>query len=192
MRDHGVSSSDIERARELSRRLAFPSRQGSAQAVDTTAYIRFPAVVQERPGRAVEATTTSTSAVPTPAVSERASAASWEDLLAWLAEQLGAEAAFIVDNQGFVIANRGKIPSDGFEALGAEVYMSFEQLERVDTLAGRLIWIELEFTRRRLTALRARVPGREQMLFVAINSSAEHAGQKAAIERIVLDGMARL
>lgn len=201
MKDRDVSSSDIECAREISRRLsAFGAKTDSPADAPAavTEYVRF-SNAPSRTERNAKATVTVLEKEPPANAPEiepfpplPRDTGSWEALLAWTADRFEAESAFIVDNQGFVIANRGKIPSDGFEALGAEVYLAFEQLERLDPLAGRLLWLDLEFTRRRISALRAKVPNREQMVFVAVNSSSAHIPHRAKIENSILDTMTKL
>ncbi len=75
---------------------------------------------------------------------------SWEDCIAWCMKILGAEAAFVVDSQGFIIATRGRVPAHGFECTGAELVYSMDQLERIDTEAGKLSWIDLDYDKHRL------------------------------------------
>jgi hypothetical protein len=61
-----------------------------------------------------------------------------------------AEAAFVVDSQGFVIASRGRIPSQGFEGAGAELICSIEQLERIAPDAGRILCLDVDFDKRKI------------------------------------------
>ncbi len=75
---------------------------------------------------------------------------SWECFIAWCMSISRAETGFVVDSQGFVIASRGRIPSQGIEGTGAELVCSIEQLERIDPSAGRLLSVEIEFDNRRL------------------------------------------
>ncbi len=75
---------------------------------------------------------------------------SWECIIAWCMSISRAETGFVVDSQGFVIASRGRIPSQGIEGTGAELVCSIEQLERIDPSAGRLLSVEIEFDNRRL------------------------------------------
>ena len=75
---------------------------------------------------------------------------SWEGIIAWCMSISRAETGFVVDSQGFVIASRGRIPSQGIEGTGAELVCSIEQLERIDPSAGRLLSVEIEFDNRRL------------------------------------------
>jgi hypothetical protein len=75
---------------------------------------------------------------------------SWESCIAWCMSLSKAEAAFVVDSQGFVIASRGRIPGQGFEGTGAEMVCLLEQLERVAPDAGKLAYIDMEFDKRRI------------------------------------------
>lgn len=77
---------------------------------------------------------------------------SWESCIAWCMNMIRAEAAFVVDSQGFIIASRGRVPSQGFEGAGAELVCSVEQLERVAPDAGKLLWVDLDFDKRRVVA----------------------------------------
>lgn len=74
----------------------------------------------------------------------------WESCIAWCMTMSRAEAVFVVDSQGFVIACRGRIPSQGFEGAGAELICSIEQLERIAPDSGRLSCVDLEFDKKRL------------------------------------------
>jgi hypothetical protein len=75
---------------------------------------------------------------------------SWENCIAWCMSSTRAEAAFVVDSQGFVIASRGRIPSQGFEGAGAELICSIEQLERIAPEAGRILCVDMDFDKRRI------------------------------------------
>jgi hypothetical protein len=75
---------------------------------------------------------------------------SWENCIAWCMSATRAEAAFVVDSQGFVIASRGIIPSHGFEGAGAELICSIEQLERVAPEAGKILCVDMDFDKRRI------------------------------------------
>jgi hypothetical protein len=75
---------------------------------------------------------------------------SWESCIALCMSSTRAEAAFVVDSQGFVIASRGRVPSQGFEGAGAELICSIEQLERVAPDAGKILCIDVDFDKRRI------------------------------------------
>jgi hypothetical protein len=74
----------------------------------------------------------------------------WENCIAWCMSVTRAEAAFVVDSQGFIIASRGRIPSQGFEGAGAELICSIEQLERIAPEAGRILCVDMDFDKRRI------------------------------------------
>jgi hypothetical protein len=78
---------------------------------------------------------------------------SWENCIAWCMTHTHAEAAFVVDSQGFVIACRGRIPSQGFEGSGAELICSIEQLERISPESGKLSCIDMDFDKKRLIGI---------------------------------------
>ncbi|HBA71115.1 MAG: hypothetical protein A2X82_00735 [Geobacteraceae bacterium GWC2_55_20] len=78
---------------------------------------------------------------------------SWEECIAWCMTMTRAESVFVADSQGFIIASRGRIPGHGFEAAGAEVICSVEQLERVAPDAGRLVWLDLDFDKYRVIGI---------------------------------------
>jgi hypothetical protein len=75
---------------------------------------------------------------------------SWESCIAWCMSSTRAEAAFVVDSQGFVIASRGRVPSQGFEGAGAELICSIEQLERVAPDAGKIMCVDMDFDKRKI------------------------------------------
>ena len=75
---------------------------------------------------------------------------SWENCIAWCMSSTRAEAAFVVDSQGFVIANRGRVPSQGFEGAGAELICSIEQLERIAPDAGKIMCVDIDFDKRKI------------------------------------------
>jgi len=84
---------------------------------------------------------------------------SWEACIATCMAVTRAEAAFVVDSQGFVIASRGRIPSQGFEGAGAELICSIEQLERIAPDAGRILCLDIDFDKRKIVGFVASSEG---------------------------------
>ena len=84
---------------------------------------------------------------------------SWEACIATCMAATRAEAAFVVDSQGFVIASRGRIPSQGFEGAGAELICSIEQLERIAPDAGRILCLDMDFDKRKIVGFVASSEG---------------------------------
>lgn len=110
----------------------------------------------------------------------------WETIIAWCMSLSRAEAGFVVDPQGFVIASRGRLPNQGVEGLGAELVCSIEQLERMDPESGRLLSVEIEFEKKRLLGFSAST-GQETFYVVGLISpeSLNPTGKQAIIQQIL-------
>jgi hypothetical protein len=76
-----------------------------------------------------------------------------DDFLGWGLKLVNAQAAFVVDHQGFVIAQYGQIPSEGIDGLGAELCFAVEQMKRVNANASKLNWLDMEFDNLHLIAV---------------------------------------
>jgi hypothetical protein len=209
MKDLVVNSSDLERARAMSRRLA---QSASTAGYLKARFVRFgPAITPavspvvspvlmsiepEAPQPPLVPQVPSPQPPPPPepptVVAPSAPIENWDALMTWFVENTVAEAGLIVDSQGFVISTSGQVSADGFEAFGAEIYLSYEQLERIDTESGRLVWLDMEFTEKRIISLRARIPDQAPMLFAVINPSETYWKGRHVIEQVVLTALLRL
>ncbi|MDA8430494.1 MAG: hypothetical protein M0T70_14675 [Geobacteraceae bacterium] len=155
MKDRNANSYDLKQAQQILNAL-FPSAEGSTPEkqipVQAPRYLQlskaFPARMASLPA-----------AIPAgslPAIIEATGEdhphqfSNWEGCIAWCMSLTRAESVFVVDSQGFIIANRGRIPGQGFEAVGAELICSIEQLERVAPDAGKLLWLDLDFDKSRV------------------------------------------
>jgi hypothetical protein len=155
MNEQSANSYDLTQAQLLLNLLA--PKQGNnakekqAGQVDTPQYSSLSALVPPPQARQAEKTDAGTneaeSDVAEPVHEEFDS---WEGCLAWCMASTRAEAAFAVDSQGFVIASRGRIPSQGFEGAGAEMICSIEQLERIAPDAGNILCMDVDFDKRRI------------------------------------------
>ncbi len=121
-----VPSSDLEAARAASRSL----RSATPVSSSDRGYVRFDAT------RLSAATVTVRSAAvrPPPA---RFGASSWERLLDDAIAGAAGEAAFVMNDQGLVIANRGALDTETAEAYGARTQLALEQLETIADAGGR-------------------------------------------------------
>ncbi len=153
MNDDNASSYDLQQARQLLNTLfrkPGTAVQEATPPVAVPAYARLAAV---RPTRPAPCTVNESGPKETerqPVGVELLALASWEDCLAWCMSLTRAEAAFVVDSQGFVIANRGRIPAEGFEGAGAEMICSIEELRRIAPDAGEVACVDIDFDRRRI------------------------------------------
>jgi hypothetical protein len=103
-----------------------------------------------------------------------------------------SEAAFVVDSQGFIIASRGRVPSQGFEGTGAELICSVEQLERVDPDAGKLIWVDLDFDKRRVVGFVTPAQDSEYYVLGLISPDHSYHTYKQALTRQIVDNLPNL
>lgn len=150
MRRCSVNSSDLAQARELSALLARPNAGAWAPAP-----AQLPMAQPGPPAPLAVPPSPEPAEVVVDLHAPALELASWEVFLAWSLELCRARAGFVVDPQGFVVATRGNVPANQFEGLGAEMAYAMEQLNRIDSEAGSLLTIELQFASRRLVAVRA-------------------------------------
>ena len=185
MKDRGVSSSDLQRAQKLSQQLfgleKSSDRRASQLDASAAPYLKLAGGRSEEAG---QSSIESKLSLQDPPHFE-----GWEPLIEWLMSQLGAESAFVVDTQGFVIATSGQSATDGFEGMGAELCYAAEQLERVDPAAGALLWVDLEFGRRRIVCLKANAKERDTMLLGFVGVDPDYMSSRAKLERIVVEAM---
>jgi hypothetical protein len=136
------NSSDLERARALSRRLSGES-EAPAPSAPQTRFVRFS---NRSPPRAASAPAPSpVPAAPKPLPPAPASFESWDALLGWCLEVARAKAAFVVDPEGFVIAHRGDWRFEHLEAVGSQLLDVKERAERIEQAgSAKIIALELE------------------------------------------------
>jgi hypothetical protein len=154
MKEQNVNSFDLIQAQQLLNQLVGKpggSVQKQLDQVEIPNYSKLLAITPPKTAEPVVADDEDKKGV----VSKEAELAfedfnSWEACIAWCMNATKAEASFVVDSQGFVIASRGRIPSQGFEGAGAELICSIEQLERIAPDAGTIRCIDVDFDRRRM------------------------------------------
>lgn len=150
MKDHNANSYDLYDARHMLDKLLGKKRVTLAGISELDAEVKYldmssasatlePRTKKTADLQSVEETDTSLKTFD-----------SWESILAWCVSSSRSEAGFVVDSQGFVIANRGRMPSYGIEGVGAELVCSIDQLERIDPEAGKLSIVDMDFDKKRL------------------------------------------
>lgn len=154
MKDRSVNSYDLKQAQQILSSLApLPaSSPGVAVSQEAPAYVRLSMHSLPRKSSPTSASVPDDckgSAAPASDMQPQ-KFSTWEGCLGWCMGLTRAEAAFVVDSQGFIIASRGRIPGHGFEGTGAEMVCSVEQLERIAPDAGNLSWVDLDFDKRRI------------------------------------------
>ena len=117
---------------------------------------------------------------------------SWEDFLAWCTPLTRAEASFVVDSQGFIIANRGRIPAEGFDGAGAEMICSVEQLQRIAPDAGEIACVDIGFDKRRIVGFVTNSEEIVQYAMVLIAPGSFCEDMKGAIQRQLINSLPSL
>lgn len=193
MKDHSAISYDLKQAQQILISL-FPAAAGCVREKsipdEAPQYLRlskeFPLRMASR-----EAHAPYDSAPELPAATSeihRQQFSSWEECIAWCMSLTRAEAAFVADSQGFIIASRGRIPGQGFEAAGAELICSVEQLERIAPDAGKLLWIDMEFDKSRVVGfITPPVDAEYYVLGLITPDSSSFYSHKQIIARNILD-----
>jgi hypothetical protein len=156
MKEHNANSYDLKQAQQILVSL-FPTAEGPAREelipYEAPQYLQLSKdiVLRMTPAHA-PVTEDSTPEISPFSAAHQQQFSSWEECIAWCMSLLRAEAAFVADSQGFIIASRGRVPGQGFEAAGAELICSVEQLERIAPDAGKLLWIDMDFDKSRVVS----------------------------------------
>jgi len=117
---------------------------------------------------------------------------SWESCTAWCMSSTRAEAAFVVDSQGFVIASRGRVPSHGFEGAGAELICSIEQLERIAPDAGNILCVDIDFDKRKIVGFVATAEDTTLYVVGLVAPEPLQLGVKQKITQQILENLPNL
>ncbi len=150
MKDHSANSYDLHDARQMLN-LLLGKKMGSASGNEIRqAGVRYLDMSSASVLRQLQVNTPAEIQTDEEIDASLKTFDSWESILAWCISASKSEAGFVVDSQGFVIANRGRLPSYGFEGVGAELVCSIDQLERIDPDAGKLSIVDMEFDKKRL------------------------------------------
>jgi hypothetical protein len=143
-----ATSSDLERARELSRRLRpgespdEPHARAHAVPPGPGAFVRFRAadVVKVAAGPVA-----APPPLPPPETAKRSAPASpqgggrWDESLEWCRGRTGARSAFALDGQGLLIASSGALASEEAEGIGSRMMLALDQARKMaDTPPARL------------------------------------------------------
>ena len=163
----GSCSEDLERAKDLSRHLKGSAHGGPAAVASP--YVTFPKAEPPppAPGR-VSAHVTAAPARPSLPLMPRREPLkapatgfgpqAWNRLLDACLAAVAAEAAFLMDPNGLVVASRGPRVSDELEAVGARLMVAFDQADRIDGGGEGTLSMTVESAKGSLHGLRLRQP----------------------------------
>ncbi len=136
--DPSAPSSDLERARAISRRLRGPRRE---RPVAPTASPARPRPAAEPPTRSPAGVHAHAGALPLDVLeSGNLGSRFWNDVLSQcleLASEEGASGVFAVDGQGLGIAQIGDFESGQMEATGSRLVIALEQAARMESFSER-------------------------------------------------------
>lgn len=138
----GSCSDDLARARDLSRALR---SQGQAPAVaPTSGYVSFPQRPPEAPpapSRVAAHVTAAPTRASLPLMVRREPLKApvtgfgpnaWNRLLDACVAAVAADAAFLMDPNGLIVASRGQKANDELEAIGARLMLAFDHADRIE------------------------------------------------------------
>jgi hypothetical protein len=196
MKDRNVSSYNLKYAQQILATLVPKKQSGrTLSQSDTQTFVRLTA--QQRLDPAALPTTGTSPAPSAPPPDTDVAPPSqkftdWESCIAWCIGMTRAEAAFVVDSQGFIIATRGRIPGHGFECTGAEMIYAMDQLERIDPEAGNLLWIDLDFNKRRLVGFVT--PAEDTAYFIVglVAPESSYNASKNMISKHIIESLASM
>lgn len=196
MKDRNVNSYNLAYAQQILASLVQKKQHGkSLEPIDTQTFVRLTAQQKTDPvalppigaGPANTQDPQETELTPPPQKFN-----DWESCIAWCISMTRAEAAFVVDSQGFIIATRGRIPGHGFECTGAEMIYAMDQLERIDPEAGNLLWIDLDFNKRRLVGFVT--PAEDAAYFIVglVAPESSYNASKNLISKHIIESLASM
>jgi len=197
MKDRSVNSYDLKDAQQILTTLAPSTGTANRQrpvSDSTPEYLRLSGVSssQKASRAATQSAEVSKAATTTSENIQPQNFTNWESCIAWCMSTIRAEAAFVVDSQGFIIASRGRVPSQGFEGTGAELVCSVEQLERVAPDAGKLLWVDLDFDKRRVVAFITPSESSEYYVVGFISPDSAFYSLKQHISNQIIDNLPHL
>ncbi len=160
---------DLSEASTLTRRLALersaePVRSPVRSTETAEGYVRFSAD-RVRLGRHAESDAAVEESIPpVPWSPEMMGSGGWRHLTGWAVEAVDADAVFVVDESGLIVAAEGILPAEDLEAAGARLLAIFEQTERMLVARGPARTVSVELRRGWLVGLRiaARTQGGDE------------------------------
>lgn len=166
----GESSFDLDRAREISRRLAGAVERPVAEAGPAAPPPRFSAEQVKGPGgapvtaqngaRNTPPRGTPRAVVPPPPAAAPVrvppipTSGGYDAIAVWCQQVLSAEAVFFLDDRGLLVASVGNVPAQTAEAMGARMVFTFEQADAMREGGERTKSISVEFAGSWLTGWR--------------------------------------
>ncbi len=182
-RDRAASSSDVERARELSRKLG-PTLTPAVEPASSapSPYIRFDAARFAGSVVAPAGAAPARSAVVIPALPP---SEDWASLLAWVRLACSALEVFLIDGRGLLVASSGDISKERAESMGARLVLAFEQADRMEESASQSRSIVIDFGDVVLTGIRIPLPEGGTLVVGIAGKELPQNEARAEVERVL-------
>ncbi len=172
MSKRSATSSDLDLARALSQRLAGGRVQQPSAAPAPAPYVRFGSAADSLPAASarVEGLTIELTRFET-----------WEELLDWCLSLTRASTAFVMDPEGFAIANHGALSIEQAQGVGSHLMVAMSQADRLEHPGTRAQSVCVEFETSWVTGLRLEAEGRGSFTLGFIAAAPVDADTRDAI-----------
>lgn len=160
MSNQNAASSDLAKAQELSHRLRGEGGNTPApRPVSAGAYVRLrPQVPSIKP-------------VPEIPPGSGLGEGTWGILLTWCLEVTKSEAAFVMEDQGLVVASQGNLPAEQLDHAGARLVIAMEQTAAMDALGPIGGVMTIAIAEKWLTALRIPLDAGANLILAVIGDT---------------------
>lgn len=149
MNDRGANSSDLEIARQLSRKLT-GAPVGDAPPVAPNRYTRFSASrLSPSPQPSADALAGTADSASPPRDFQN-----WQEFLQWVIDEGFAMGGFVMDSEGFAIAANGTIDDEQAQGMGVSLMMVFNEADEPDHPGTDADSIAIEYSQFTLTGIR--------------------------------------
>lgn len=178
-RGRDESSSDVERARALTRRLEQGDKADGTAAAPELGYIRFTAARFGAPAA---------SAPQRPHVSAPSGPVDWGALIGWVRALAGADAVILSDASGLLVALSGDVTHEHAEAMGSRLVLAFEHADRMEAAEAHASrFMAVDFGGVVVSGLRVDLPEGGRLVLGIAAPTALGADLRADIERALID-----
>lgn len=182
MNEQKENYSDIEKARQISQKLR-PNSQPISQVPKQQNYLSFQAakLVFGQAGSA----SSYNPLVYNPPIRSQCPDNYWNNLLLWYLENSKGSSAFIIDQEGFVVAYQGQLSAKDIEEIGARLVAVFHQANKFQINGEELSTLRLEYPNNWVTSLLINLNENVTLLVGLISSAVENKEILSAIKNAI-------
>lgn len=177
-RGRDARSSDIDRARQLTRR--FEDGKATAE-IEQPGYIRFDAARFGAPPARP------TPPPPPPPLPPPQAHVDWDALLGWVRARVNADTVLLTDAQGLLVGLSGDASRAHAEVIGSCLVLSFEHANRMEADDRSSRFIVVEFGGVIVSGMRIELPEGGGLVLGIASSTAIDVDARAEIERALAE-----